>query len=326
VENYQGQATFINRSEGWEKSQGSAIFRGTQESLDITNLDAAWLHGSITGPLRISWVEGISVQGKLQARKLNAAILKPEWKGELNLNLEGRFQSPPAKPPEASFKVGLLERRFFERVLTGDLEGSWQENLLNITQLRLRGPGFNLQGKGTVQERLSLEATVADLAAFIPEAKGQLKASGWVRYKENRLAGIMNAEGKDLLLKGIAAGDFRAEVHLKEYSRKIAPLFSLESRATNLKAGPLKIPSMNFKVAGTSPSHRAQFAMALSGAAIQGEFAGAYKEGPGKEPWKGWTAGMVAVPGTFRPLRESLSHQINSSCPLWPSKADRERD
>ena len=283
LDGYKGQATFINRSKGWEKAQGSATFRGTLESLDITNLEAAWLDGSVKGPLKISWLEGISVQGKLQARKLAPSVLNHEWKGELNLDLEGKFLSPPDRPGKASFRVGLLESRLFERVLTGDLEGSWQENLLNFTQFRLRAQGFDLRGKGTLQERLSLEATVADLAAFIPEAKGQIKASGWVRYKENRLAGIMNAEGKDLLLRGIAAGDFRAEVHLKEYRRKTAPLISVEAKAGNITAGSWKIPSMNLQVAGTPDSHRAQFTMALEGAAIQSELTGAFAEGS----WKG---------------------------------------
>jgi translocation and assembly module TamB len=283
LDEYKGRATFINRSAGWEKAQGSADFRGTLKSLDITSLEVAWLDGSVQGPLKISWVEGISVQGKLRARKLAPSILNPEWKGELNLDLEGKFLSLPAKPPGASFKVGLLESRLFGRVFTGDLEGRWQENLLNITQLRLRGQGFDLQGKGAVQERISLEATVMDLAGLIPEAKGQMKASGWVRYKENRLIGIMQAEGKDLLVKGIKAGDFRAELHLKDYSRKTSPLISGEGEARNIKAGSLKIPSVSFQVAGTPTSHRAQFGLALKGVTIQGELAGAYMEGS----WKG---------------------------------------
>ena len=74
---------------------------------------------------------------------------------------------------------------------------------------------------------------------------------------------MMTAEGKGLLIKGIKAGDFRAELHLKEYGRKTAPLFPLEAKAGNIKAGSLDIPFMDFKVAGTPGSHRAQFAVAL---------------------------------------------------------------
>ena len=323
VDRYKGQATFINRSGGWEKAQGSAAFRGSLESLDITNLEAAWLDGSVKGPLKISWVEGISVQGKLRARRLDPSILNPEWKGELNLDLEGKFLSPPAKPPGASFKVGLLESRFFERVFTGELEGSWQENLLNFTQLRLRGQGFDLQGKGTVQERLSLEGTVTDLSAFIPEAKGQITASGWVCYKENRLTGMMKAEGKDFLIKGMAAGDFRAELHLKEYSRKTAPLLSVEAQAGNIKAGSLNIPLMNFKVAGTPGSHRAQFAVALEGVAIQGELSGAYRGGllerdHGKAGWPG-------CPRSLEPSGACANHFLRKSIPAIPCYAHKRR-
>ena len=282
-DDYKGQATFINRSKGWEKVQGAVAFRGSLESLDITTLAAAWLDGSVNGPLKISWVEGISVQGKVQARKLNPSALNPDWKGELNLDLEGKFLSPRDRLRGGSFRVGLLESRLFERVFSGDLEGRWQENLLNITQLRLRGQGFVLQGKGTLQDRLSLEATVTDLAGLIPEAKGQIKASGWVRYKEDRLAGIMQAEGKDLLVKGIRAGDFRAELNLKDYSRKTAPLISAEAKAGNIKVGSLKVPDLNFQLAGTPASHRAQFTMALERATIRGELTGAFTSGS----WKG---------------------------------------
>jgi translocation and assembly module TamB len=283
LDGYKGQATFVNRSRGWEKAQGAVAFRGSLESLEITNVEAAWLDGSVKGPLKISWLEGISVQGKLQARNLNPSTLSPDWKGELNLDLEGKFLSPPGKPHEASFRVGLLKSRLFERIFSGDLEGSWQENLLSINQLRLRGPGFDLQGKGALQERLWLEATVADLAGFIPEVKGQMKASGWVRFKEDHLTGVMQAEGKEFLVKGIRAGDFRAELNLKDYSRKTAPLISVEARAGNIQAGSLKFLDLNFQVAGTPASHRARFAMALERAGIQGELTGAFTEGS----WKG---------------------------------------
>jgi translocation and assembly module TamB len=103
---YKGQATFINRSGRWEKARGSAMFRGSLNGLEITNLEAAWLDGSLKGPLKVSWAEGISVQAKLQGRRLDPSILNPEWKGEINFNLDGKFQSLPAGSPR-----GFIQNR-----------------------------------------------------------------------------------------------------------------------------------------------------------------------------------------------------------------------
>ena len=283
LDRYEGQATFLNRSGGWENVRGSAAFRGSLNGLEVTNLEAAWLDGSIKGPLKISWEEGISVEGKLQGRRLNPSILKPELKGEVNLDLEGKWVSLPAGPPGASFKIGLLESRFFERVLTGELEGIWHENFLNLTRFRLRGQGIDMQGKGTVQDRLFLEGAVADLSKFIPGVKGNIRTSGWVRYKGNRLGGMMTAEGKELLINKMEAEDFRAEVHLKEYDPKTALLLSLEAKVRNIHAGSVNIPLVNFKINGNPAFHQAKFSVALNGISMQGELAGSYAEGA----WKG---------------------------------------
>ncbi len=167
---YEGQISFNNRFTGWSWVQGSAVFRGSLKSLEITKLEADWLHGSVKGPLMVSWAEGIEVQGKMQARGLNISTLNPEWKGEANLNLEGRFWSPRARPPEASFRISLLESRLFKKSIAGNLEGVWREKLVNITHLRLHGKGFDLRGKGILQERLALEGESEDLSTFIPGA------------------------------------------------------------------------------------------------------------------------------------------------------------
>ena len=150
------------------------MFRGTLDSLNITNLEAAWLDGSVKGPLKISWVEGVSVQGKLQARKLNPSILNPEWKGELNLNLEGKFLSPPAGRAEASFRVGLLESRFFRK---GSSPGTWKaagkENLLNIDPVfACAGRASISRGRGLLQERLSLEGSGHGSFGIYPGSEG----------------------------------------------------------------------------------------------------------------------------------------------------------
>ena len=63
---------------------------------------------------------------------------------------------------------------------------------------------------------MNLEARITDLSGFLPEARGQISTLGWVRFRENRLSGTLHGQGKDLVLNGIRAGSFTAELHLKD--------------------------------------------------------------------------------------------------------------
>ena len=181
--NTKGGSRLPIRPQGWQKARASAVFRGNLENLEITTLMGRWLDGSVKGPLKISWADGFSVQGNLQGRKLNPGLLTPDLKGEINLNLDGRLLWPKTREPEAVFKANLLESRLNDIPVAGEVEGRWKENLLHIAHLRLHGQGFDLQGQGTLQEKISLEGQVTDLSQIIPQARGQISAAGWFRYQ-----------------------------------------------------------------------------------------------------------------------------------------------
>ena len=283
LDNYRGRLTVANQAKGWQKAQASAVFRGNLKSLEATTLMGRWLDGSVKGPLRISWAEGFSLQGNLQGRKLNPGLLTPEVTGEINLNLDGRMLWPKTGEPEAVFKANLLESRLLDKDVTGEIDCRWKENLLHLAHLRLRGKGFDLRGKGTLQDKINLEGEVTDLSRLITQAKGQISAAGWFRYQEDRLSGMMSVEGKELEARGIKAGDLGADLHLKEYGPGISPALSVEARAGNITTGPLNLSSIRLQAAGSPISHRIQFATVVNRIHVQGDLAGAFKNGS----WKG---------------------------------------
>jgi len=283
LDTYRGHLTVANLAKGWQKAQASAVFRGNLEYLEVTTLMGRWLDGSVKGPLRISWANGFSLQGSLQGRKLNPALLTPDILGEINLNLDGRLLWPKTGKPGAVFDANLLESRLLDKAVTGALEGRWEGSLLNIAHLRLRGRGFDLRGKGILQEKITLEGEVTDLSQFITQAKGQISGTGWFRYQEDRLSGAMVAESKELWTQEATAGDLRAEIQLKEYGPKISPFFSLEARAGNIKAGAVDLSSLLFQADGSPSFHRAQFAASVNRVELQGKVTGAYQD----RSWKG---------------------------------------
>ncbi|KPK91343.1 MAG: hypothetical protein AMJ94_07370, partial [Deltaproteobacteria bacterium SM23_61] len=283
LDKYRGRLTVANQAKGWQKARAAAVFRGSPKNLEVTTLMGGWLGGSVKGPLRISWADGISVEGNLQGRKLRLGSFTPDLKGEINLNLEGRLAWPKTREPEAVFKAKLLESRLHDIPVAGEVEGSWKENLLHIAHLRLGGKGFDLRAEGTLQERISLEGELTDLSQLISQAKGQISAAGWFRYGEDRLSGMLTAEAKNLVAKGVKAQNFRAHLHLKEYGPGISPALSVEARAENIKAGPLNLSSFDLQAAGSSSSHRIQFDLASNHVHARGDATGAYRDGS----WRG---------------------------------------
>ena len=283
LDKYRGRLTVANQAKSWQKAGASAVFRGNLENLEVTTLMGRWLDGSVKGPFRLSWAEGFSLQGNLQGRRLNPGLLTPDVMGEINLNLDGRLLWPKTGEPEAVFKANLLESQLLDKNVTGEMEGRWKENLLHIAHFRLRGQGFDLQGKGTLQEKITLEGEVTDLSQLITQAKGQISAAGWFRYREDRITGMITAKSTELEAQEVKAQNFRAALHLKEYGPGIPPVLSLEARAGNIKAGPLDLSSVNLQAAGSSSSHRIQFDLASNRVHARGDATGTYRDGS----WKG---------------------------------------
>ncbi|MCX5907881.1 MAG: hypothetical protein NTY64_12045 [Deltaproteobacteria bacterium] len=326
LNDYRGQFLIANRGPGWLEGRASGTLRGNLGRLEIGNLDAAWLKGSVRGALKISWKEGISIQGKLQGRRLNPAVFGPEWKGGINLDLSGQFSRPKIGNPEASFTVGLLESRLADKVLTGNLAGTLKENLLSIAEMNLHGQGLDLQARGILQERMDLKGQ-ADLARLIPEGRGTLSLAGWLRFREGRLAAALAGRGKDIWLQKVKAGRFDAELELKEYSPigepHFPPHFSLGVKAESLEIGTLQAESARFDLSGTPGGHQGQFASRLPNGEIQTVFTGSYKEGKwqgtvqkltGRDPEALWNlqeqASVILSSKHFRmsPLRMLSNH------------------
>jgi autotransporter translocation and assembly factor TamB len=283
LDKYRGRLTVANQGKGWQKVRASAAFRGSLEFLDITALEGNWLEGSVTGPLKISWTDGFSLQGNLQGRKLNPEPLIPGMEAKINLNLDGRLLWPREKEPEVSFGAKFLESILYDTAVSGEIRGSWKESLLRIADLRLQGQGFDLRGKGTLQEKLALDGQVTDLAKIIPGAKGRISVSGWLRYREDRLSGTMVAGGKEVWTQEATVKDLHAELQLKDDDPKNSPVLSLVARAGNIKAGGVDLSSVRFQAEGSPAAHRAQFAAAVNGVEFRGEVTGAYQD----RSWKG---------------------------------------
>ncbi len=280
LDKYRGRLTIANRAKGWQKAQASVVFRGNLENLELTTLLGRWLDGSVKGPLKISWAEGFSLQGNLQGRNLNPSPFYPDFKGEINLDLDGRLSWPKTGAPEAVFKANLLQSRLLDKKdLSGKIDGRWKENQLHFAHFRLTGKGFDFQGNGTLQERINLRGEVSDLSQLISQANGHISAAGWFRFQQDRLTGMLSAAGKKLGTQGMQAEDLRADFHLMEYGTGIPPVLSLQVRAGKIHTGSLDISSINLFAEGSPLFHRVQFDFASKPIQCSGNATGVFRRG-----------------------------------------------
>ena len=87
---YRGQIRIVNKGKGWTEGKLSGEFQGGPPGVKISKLDAGWIDGTVQGSLAFSWARGLEAEGRLQGAGLNPARFHSEWKGNLNLKLEGR--------------------------------------------------------------------------------------------------------------------------------------------------------------------------------------------------------------------------------------------
>ncbi len=283
LDDYRGRLSISNAVEGWQKVRVEGSLRGNLESVKVANLDASLLGGSAKGQIELSWAGGLSVRGNIRGRKLNPASFAPEVQGDVNLNLQGRYDLPEKGSPKAEVAAALLESRLVGQNISGDLSARVEDGLFRISRLNLRGRGFTVQARGTIQERVDLSAAVADLSGLVPGGRGSLSAAGWVSYRDNRVTGRLEGSGKDMFYQSLRAATVNLLFSLKELKPGSDPVLSAELRAGNLQAGPLPADSVMVKAEGTLPRHRADISVTVQNGGLEGALAGGYEKGI----WKG---------------------------------------
>ena len=240
LDDYRGRLSISNAVEGWQKVRAEGSLRGNLESVKVTNLDASLLDGSAKGEIELSWAGGLSLRGNIHGRKLNPASFAQEVQGDVNLNLQGRFDLPEKGSPKAEVTTDLLESRLAGQNISGDLSARVEDGLFRISRLNLRGRGFTVQARGTVQERVDLSAAVADVSSLVPGGKGSLSAAGWVRYRDNRVTGRLEGGGKDVFYQSLRAATVNLLFSLRETR---APLRSRALRGNSRRTSPGRPPS-----------------------------------------------------------------------------------
>lgn len=278
-DSYQGRFHLVNQGTGWQIIDLAGTLLGSQKEAQITGLNGTWLKGSLQGRLRVSLSEGVFVKGNLQGRNLNPAVVSREWKGRINLNLEGNVRWPPKGNPQGTIQAHLLASRFRGNGMTGEMKAVLDKGHLKLDRLDLRSQGTIVHAAGVLQERVKFDASIDDLSRWKPGMKGRLSAKGWVRWKEGGLTGTFTSQGKDLAMGQVKVRTFDFTLVFDEPPKKRGPFFKAGARLGEVVFGRLGADSAVLDFTGTLGDHRLEFLVDTYGSKLRGSLSGGYNQG-----------------------------------------------
>jgi translocation and assembly module TamB len=198
LDDYHGEVDLSNNGPGWQKLQLASPFSGTLKQISFPQLQAQALAGTIGGNLAVSWQPLLDLRGSLTAKGLDLAIIQPDWPGTISLQAEGHWRQPATGPFEAALRGQLLDSTLRGYQLKGSVDGRLQGTDLELASLELQGQGVSLSAKGVLRNRLDVRFQADDLAKLLPDAAGALQGGGWLRWRDQQLAGVLRGSGSRL--------------------------------------------------------------------------------------------------------------------------------
>ncbi len=278
--NFKGHFKVENSDESWGDARLSGSFRGNRQGVNVSPLDGALLDGALKGQLGVSWSKGFSLTGNLQGRDLDPSRITQDWPGRINLNIDGHLRWPESAPLEGELEAFLLDSHLKGKALTGRIDARVDQGMLQMKRADLHGKGFDLSAHGELKNRLDFEAVVRDLSGLIPGAQGSFNGKGWVRWRENLLAGLLTGQGKNVSTRQFKAASVDVTARLDEKARGG---MDLKTKADEVVVGTIQADSASLDMKGWLDDHTIEVAIRWPEGDAQAAFTGAYM----KEAWKG---------------------------------------
>jgi len=287
-DNYHGKFGLRSGGRSWIAADLTGEFRGDTKGAAVDTFEGAWLGGTVRGDFEGGWNDGLSFSGSIITRDLDASLMAPRWKGQINLDVSGSARFPEGSPRMISLSGRLHESTLMEYALTGDMEVSVSGADVDIRSLELHGRGFDLSGKGNISERLTLSLSISDLSSLLHDAGGALSANGWVRWRDRRVAGELAGRGSDIVWTDLKMDrvNIKGSVLADGEER-----FDLDVDAGGVGFKGMELDSAKLAGNGTQDAHNLSLALRRNAVRMQTSLSGGYSNGV-------WRGRIVSLSGT----------------------------
>jgi translocation and assembly module TamB len=249
---FRGSFDLTNRAPDWRSARLAGPFAGNAGGIFFSQLAGSWLRGEVAGDFRLGWREGFALAGSLRGRRLDPAVITPEWPGRVNLDLAGDLALSSSGPLMAHLNGRMLDSTLRGRALTGRVEAELAGGDLRFAALELHGDGFDLSGSGRLAERIDFSAKIVRLSGLVPTAKGSLAAQGWLRWREGKLAGEITGNGQQLMYGDLQLAALQLTARLLVGS----PAVMISASGSGISYSRWELKSVVLNLAGSVQKHR----------------------------------------------------------------------
>jgi len=291
----------------------SGQVKGNLEGLNIEKLSVYWLGGTIQGDIGMTWAKAYRLEGNIFCRDLNPALLSDAtWAGRINADILGSLELLSNRTPVAFIKADLHPSILWSRPLSGNLTVRWLDEGLILDDLNLQGDGLSVTARGRLEERIDFETAVTDLSLWLPRGKGELKGSGWLRWRNHYLTGDVQGQGNALYFEHshVPHLDFSGRHPTRGGSMEILVTASQPSyKNLSLKHATLTVQgtpeSHTFDLEGMVEGGETALKSRLEGSFLTGRWQGILKTLSASDPyWGNWG---LAKPASFYVAQEGWS-------------------
>lgn len=277
---YRGGFSLAATGRGWRAASLAGSLSGNRDGLALTITRGSCLGGSLGGSLKASWTKGLSLTGELRGRGMDPARIAPDWKGVVNLDMNGELRVPEEGPLYARVDARLLSSRLRERTLSGELAARATDGSFMLDRLLLRGRGFDVRAAGDLRSRISFTVRADDLGGLVPGAAGSLRVDGQVLQREGRIGGSVTGRAGKLRVESLRAGTASLVVSVGT-ARERPVRLRLDTR--ELEYAGFRTSTLNLDADGTPSRHRLNLDLNLPGAGLRTTLEGGYQA----SAWKG---------------------------------------
>lgn len=311
---YSGTFDLKNEVRSWQAFRLAGTLQGRPAGLEVQVDHGEWLKGSLRGLVGITLDKEIAVHGFLKGRQLRSEVLHPHWSGLINLDARldarGDFTRSPAGLKRGTLALTLLESRFQEKNLQGEIKISLDKDSLFFDRAELHGRGFKFSGRGNLSEHFDFETQVNDLSALVPDSRGSVSAAGWVKWRKGFPGTSLALQGNELDWKGIRCRELKLEASLDPGKADTA--MDLKARIRGLDSPYLKAHSLSGEAKGTGSRHQINLTLEGTDGKLEAGLSGSYQE----KRWKGMVRSFSGTTSQGNPL----SLQAPASLEIGPDR------
>ncbi len=279
---FNGSYSLENRSEdAFEALKIAGRFGGDLQAFSIDIDRALWLGGNAEGNVGIDIDKDYNINAALVLKEIDPSAAFAGYEGNISLNLEGFLRFSDDKQLSSGFKGFFADSTFLEKDFSGFFDFFIADKDIKINRLELNGAGFDITAEGALGRKLQYNINIEELGTIIPDAKGLLKAEGYLSYFEEELTGEVQATASGVEASGIGCSTFSLLAYRKK--QEGLPL-SLTSEVSGLFYDGFNIDKLNIKAVGDIESHTLNLAFENEVVNVAALFKGSYTD----NRWNGY--------------------------------------